>query len=171
MKSGAFRCCLALLVSVALQGARGIAYVQKNDGADVSKDIKKVMNQPAYQGATWGLRVVDLESGKELATLIPAASFIALVRKNFTVGELMDQVGPGHRYNTPVYREGKVNSHGVLDGNLVLVASGDLTMGGRTNPDGTIAYTVFDHNEANALGNGVLSKPDPLAGYRRLPAR
>jgi D-alanyl-D-alanine carboxypeptidase len=90
------------------------------------------------------------------------------VRKNFSVGELMDQVGPGHRYNTPVYREGKVNGHGVLDGNLVLVASGDLTMGGRTNPDGTIAYTVFDHNEANGLGNAVLSKPDPLAGYKAL---
>lgn len=172
MKSGAFRCCLALLVSVALQGASGIAHAQKNDGADVSKDIKKVMNQPAYQGATWGLRVVDLESGKELVNLNPGRQFfIASVRKNFTVGELMDQVGPGHRYNTPVYREGKVNSHGVLDGNLVLVASGDLTMGGRTNPDGTIAYTVFDHNEANALGNGVLSKPDPLAGYKALASQ
>ena len=172
MKSGAFRCCLALLVSVALQGASGIAHAQKNDGAGVSKDIKKVMDQPAYQGATWGLRVVDLENGKELVNLNPGRQFfIASVRKNFSVGELMDQVGPGHRYNTPVYVEGKVNSHGVLDGNLVLVASGDLTMGGRTNPDGTIAYTVFDHNEANALGNAVLSKPDPLAGYKALASQ
>jgi D-alanyl-D-alanine carboxypeptidase/D-alanyl-D-alanine-endopeptidase (penicillin-binding protein 4) len=169
MKSGAFRCCLALLASVALQGAAGIAHAQKNDGAGVSKDIKKVMDQPAYKGATWGLRVIDLESGRELVNLNPGRQFlIASVRKNFSVGELMDQVGPGYRYNTPVYREGKVNSHGVLDGNLVLVASGDLTMGGRTNPDGTVAYTIFDHNEANALGNAVLSKPDPLAGYKAL---
>ena len=172
MKSGAFRCCLALLASVALQGASGIAHAQKNDGAGVSKDIKKVMDQPVYQGAIWGLRVVDLESGKELVNLNPGRQFfVASVRKNFSVGELMDQVGPGQRYNTPVYREGKVNSNGVLDGNLVLVASGDLTMGGRTNPDGTIAYTVFDHNEANALGNAVLSKPDPLAGYKALASQ
>jgi D-alanyl-D-alanine carboxypeptidase len=169
MKLGAFRCCLALLSCVALQGATGIAHAQKDDGAGVSKAIKKVMDKPAYKGATWGLRVIDLENGHELVNLNPGRQFfIASVRKNFSVGELMDKVGPGHRYNTPVYREGQVDSHGVLDGNLVLVASGDLTMGGRTNPDGSVAYTVFDHNEANGLGNAVLSKPDPLAGYKAL---
>ena len=48
------------------------------------------------------------------------------------------------------------------------VASGDLTMGGRTNPDGTIAVTDYDHNEADSLGNAQLTKPDPLAGYAAL---
>lgn len=38
-------------------------------------------------------------------------------------------------------------------------------MGGRTRPDGSIAFTDFDHNEANSLGNAVLTRPDPLAGY------
>ena len=56
----------------------------------------------------------------------------------------------------------------MLHGNLVLVASGDLTMGGRTNPDGTIAFSGFDHNEADSLGNAVLTAPDPLAGYAEL---
>ena len=169
MKPGAFRCCLTLIVSAALQGAGGTAYAQKDDGATVSKDIKKIMDEPEYKGATWGLRVIDLDNGHELVNLNPGHQFfIASVRKNFSVGELMDKVGPGHRYNTPVYRQGKVNPQGVLDGDLIIVASGDLTMGGRTNPDGTVAYTVFDHNEANELGNAVLSKPDPLAGYKAL---
>jgi D-alanyl-D-alanine carboxypeptidase/D-alanyl-D-alanine-endopeptidase (penicillin-binding protein 4) len=168
MKSGAFSCCLTLIVSAALQGAGGTAYAQNNDGAAVSKDIKMIMDKPGYKGATWGLRVIDLDNGHELVNLNPGHQFfIASVRKNFSVGELMDKVGPGHRYNTPVYRQGKVNQ-GVLDGDLIIVASGDLTMGGRTNPDGTVAYTVFDHNEANELGNAVLSKPDPLAGYKAL---
>lgn len=50
-------------------------------------------------------------------------------------------------------------------------ASGDLTMGGRTNPDGSVAYTQYDHNEANSLGNAVLTTPDPLAGYKALAAQ
>jgi D-alanyl-D-alanine carboxypeptidase len=69
------------------------------------------------------------------------------------------------RYDTPVYRQGKIANGGVLQGNLILVASGDLTMGGRTNPDGTVALSNFDHNEADSLGNAVLTEPNPLAGY------
>ena len=57
---------------------------------------------------------------------------------------------------------------GVLHGNLILEASGDLTMGGRTNPDGTIAVSDYDHNEADSLGNAVLTAPNPLAGYIKL---
>lgn len=169
MKTNALHRCLALILCAALQATGGSAYAQKDDDANVSNDIKKIMDKPQYTGAIWGLRVIDLESGKELVNLNPRHHFfIASVRKNFSVGELMDKVGPDHRYNTPVYRQGKVNSHGVLDGDLIIVASGDLTMGGRTNPDGTVAYSFFDHNEADGLGNAILTKPDPLAGYKEL---
>ncbi len=84
------------------------------------------------------------------------------------MGELLDQVGPNHTYNTPIYRQGDISSIGVLNGNLILVASGDLSMDGRTNPNGTIAVSNFDHHEADWLGNAVLTVPDPLAGYRLL---
>ncbi len=90
------------------------------------------------------------------------------MRKVFSVGELLNQIGPDHTYDTPVYRVGNVDTAGVLHGNLVLVASGDLTMGGRTNPDGSIAVTDFDHNEADSLGNAELTAPDPTAGYAQL---
>jgi D-alanyl-D-alanine carboxypeptidase len=112
---------------------------------------------------------VDLGASKELIDLQPHCHFyIGSVRKIFSVGELLNQVGPGYRYNTPVYRRGELNSAGVLHGDLVLLASGDLTMGGRTNADGTVAFANFDHNEADSLGNAVLTKPDPLAGYIKL---
>jgi D-alanyl-D-alanine carboxypeptidase len=169
MKPCAFHRFLALILSAALQGTSGTAYAQKEAGTNVSNDIKKIMDKPQYAAATWGLRVIDLDTGKELVNLNPGHQFfIASVRKTFSVGELMDKVGPDHRYNTPVYRRGKVNSRGVLDGDLIVVASGDLTMGGRTNPDGSVAYSFFDHNEADGLGNAILTKPDPLAGYKEL---
>lgn len=124
------------------------------------------MHQPRYAHATWGLRVLDgskvllnVNSSKQL--------FIGSVRKVFTLGELLDAVGPNKTYDTPVYRTGPI-VRGVLHGNLILVASGDLTMGGRTNPDGAIAISNWDHNEADSLGNAVLTSPNPLAGYAKL---
>jgi D-alanyl-D-alanine carboxypeptidase len=147
----------------------GMAQTKGNCGdnsAKVPADLKAVFDKPAYKNAIWGLRIVDLGTGKELIDLQPRCNFyIGSVRKIFSVGELLDQVGPDHRYNTPVYRHGELNGAGVLHGDLVLVASGDLTMGGRTNPDGSIAVTDFDHNEADSLGNATLTKTNPLAGY------
>ena len=80
----------------------------------------------------------------------------------------MNEIGPSHTFNTPIYRQGTISERGTLHGNLILVASGDLTKGGRTNPDGAVALTNFDHNEANSLGNAELTRLDPLAGYTEL---
>ena len=133
--------------------------------ADVPGDIKAIFDKPLYQKGIWGLRVVDVETGEGLMDLRPNCRFfIGSVRKNFIVGELLNEISPAYRYNTPVYRQGDVDRTGTLQGNLVLVASGDLTMGGRSNSDGSIAYSTFDHNEANSLGNAILTRPDPLAG-------
>src|SRR5690242_12208361 len=137
--------------------------------SEVPADIKAVFDKPLYKNAIWGLRVIDLGTERELINLKSHHDFfIGSVRKVFTVGELLNAVGPAHRYNTPVYRRGAIDHAGVLHGSLILVGSGDLTMGGRTNPDGTIAFTNFDHNEADSLGNAVLTKPNPLAGYIEL---
>lgn len=132
----------------------------------VPSDIRAILNKPIYNNATWGLRVmdgskvlIDMNSERQL--------FIGSVRKVFSVGELLNAVGARHTYDTPVYRTGPID-HGVLRGNLILVASGDLTMGGRANPDGTIAVSDWDHNEADSLGNAILTKPNPLAGYVKL---
>ena len=129
-------------------------------------DIGRVFAKPIYKNATWGLRVLD--GSKVLIDLHPERKFfIGSVRKVFSVGQLLEAVGPDHRYNTPVYRTGNVRG-GVLHGNLIIVASGDLTMGGRTNADGSIAVSNWDHNEADSLGNAILTKPNPLAGYEEL---
>lgn len=134
----------------------------------LSRDIQVIFDKPAYRNATWGLRVVDLDTGAVIQNVTPEHQFlIASVRKLFSVGALLHQVGPAHTFVTPVHRQGTVNG-GVLNGDLVLVASGDLTMGGRRNADGTFAINAFDHNEANALGNAAITAPDPLAGYAAL---
>jgi D-alanyl-D-alanine carboxypeptidase len=135
--------------------------------ATVPADIRAVLDKPRYKNGVWGLRVLD--GDKVIVDLNPQRRFyIGSVRKVFSVGQLLNAVGPEHTYDTPVYRTGAVDRNGILRGNLIVVASGDLTMGGRTNPDGSIAVSDWDHNEADGLGNAILTKPNPLAGYLKL---
>ena len=134
----------------------------------IPADIEAIMNKPLYKNAKWGLRVINLETGQELMNLnSDDPFFIGSVRKIFSVGELLNTVGPKYHSVTTLHKDGMV-FNGTLNGNLVLVASGDLTMGGRTLPDGKIALTPFDHNEADSLGNAEITKTNPLAGYQYL---
>lgn len=131
-----------------------------------------IMNASRYAGATWGIRVVDVRTGALVSSLGPDSLFFTgSVRKLFSVAEALEALGPGHRFVTPIHRRGSVDRDGVLRGDLVLVASGDLTLGGRTTRQGKVAFTSFDHTEANSLGSAVLTRPDPLAGIRALAER
>ncbi len=143
-----------------------VVQISKAESTDVPPAIKAIFDKPRYSKSVWGLRVIDEKTGQLLIDLSPDYDFfIGSVRKIFSVGALMNEVGAKHRSVTPIYRRGKIDKDGVLDGDLILVASGDLTMGGRTRPDGSIAVSTLDHNEANSLGNAILTAPNPLRGY------
>lgn len=132
-------------------------------------EIRAVIEAPRYDGATWGIRAEGLEDGTPvIATGPDALFFTGSVRKLFSVGLALDALGSDHRFRTPVYRTGPVDAEGVLKGDLVLVANGDLTLGGRDRADGTIAFTNFDHTKSNSLGSSILTDTDPLTGIRTL---
>jgi PBP4 family serine-type D-alanyl-D-alanine carboxypeptidase len=127
------------------------------------------MHKPRYAHAAWSLLVTDLRSGKTLYERDPdRLAFTGSVRKLFSVGVALNALGASHRFVTPVYRRGSVESDGTLKGDLVLVGAGDLTLGGRLKPDGTIAFTDFDHNDANNLLTAILTSADPLRGLDEL---
>jgi D-alanyl-D-alanine carboxypeptidase/D-alanyl-D-alanine-endopeptidase (penicillin-binding protein 4) len=131
-------------------------------------DLRSVLDKPRYKNSVWGLKVIDLDSGDVLYEMRPDQKRLTgSVRKLFSVGLALKELGPEHKFVTPIYRRGEIKN-GVLQGDLILVASGDLAMGGRTNPDGSLAVADYDHNEANSLGNAELTPPDPLAGYKQL---
>jgi D-alanyl-D-alanine carboxypeptidase len=155
---------LTILSSSALTAAATAGTAAARPANGMPSDIQTILEKPRYKNGVWGLRVLD--GGKVILDLNPQRQFyIGSVRKIFSVGQLLNAVGPEHTYDTPVYHTGTIDGNGVLHGNLVMVAAGDLTMGGRANPDGTIAVSDWDHNEADSLGNAVLTKPNPLAGY------
>ncbi|MCC5950972.1 MAG: D-alanyl-D-alanine carboxypeptidase/D-alanyl-D-alanine-endopeptidase [Acidimicrobiia bacterium] len=128
----------------------------------------EIMNKPQYANGRWGIAVSDVETGEVLIDL-DADRLVepASVTKTYSVGAAWIELDPDSTVTTPVKRTGEVTG-GRLDGDLVLVAQGDLTMGGRTKPDGTVDFTNLDHNDANVLPGATLTPGDPLAGLDEL---
>ncbi len=61
---------------------------------------------------------------------IPRSFFApASTTKLYSVAAAMDELGADYRFETPIYRRGEVDAEGHLQGDLILVASGDLTLG------------------------------------------
>jgi serine-type D-Ala-D-Ala carboxypeptidase/endopeptidase (penicillin-binding protein 4) len=123
-----------------------------------------VMQGQRYAVSRWYVHVSDRATGVPLLELnadqlvLPAST-----TKLWTTAAALDTFGPDFRFETPVYRRGSIEGD-ELRGDLVLVARGDLTMGGRDTPQGTIAFTSLDHAESNALPGATLTTQDPLAG-------
>ena len=134
--------------------------------------IRRIMLKPRYSEATWALRAVDAKSGEVVYNFNSQHKLLTgSVRKLYSVGATLNELGADYRFKTPVFRNGNLDASGDLKGDLILVAKGDVTMGGRDSGDDTIAITDFDHCDANNLGSAILTKPDPLEGLNNLAAQ
>lgn len=131
-------------------------------------EINATINSSTYQHSTWGILIQDQNTSEVLFTENSQELFVpGSTTKILVAAAALAAYGPDHRFETPVYYDGELES-GTLQGNLVLVASGDLTMGGRNTPDGKLAYTNLDHCEANSMDGANLTSTDPLAGLNEL---
>lgn len=135
----------------------------------LSPSIMALLNSPEYKEAHWGCLVVDLDSGATLYELNADKLFApASTTKLYSCAAALDALGANSRFETPVHRRGEVDSGGRLKGDLIVVAAGDLTFGGRTGADGKIAFVNNDHTYANDSVKGELTAPDPLQGLNEL---
>jgi D-alanyl-D-alanine carboxypeptidase/D-alanyl-D-alanine-endopeptidase (penicillin-binding protein 4) len=133
------------------------------------KDVDEVLHRPEYKPAHWGLLVCDAKTGEVLEEKNADKLFApASVTKLFTVSAAWATFGPDFKFQTHVYRRGEVNKAGILHGDLILLASGDLTMGGRTNAEGKISFRNGDHTYANGNNTAQLTDEDPLTGLDEL---
>lgn len=112
--------------------------------------------------------VYDLDAHRVLyarnANLLMVA---ASTTKLLTEGASLALLGPRFRWTTPVYRTGLVDSQGALDGDLVIVASGDPNLSQRVQSDGTLAFENEDHAYDGSPGTKAVPG-DPLAVLRDL---
>ena len=130
---------------------------------DLADKIDEIVNRPEYKQARWGILLVDGTSGKTVYERNADQLFLpASTTKLFSCASALAAYGPEHRFTTPLYQRGEIKD-GVLKGDLVLVASGDLTFGGRIGKDGKTAFVNNDHTYANSgLGEAGVTDSDPL---------
>src|SRR5437879_292705 len=99
---------------------------------DISAKLHAVIHGPDYKQAHWGILFVDAEAGKPIYEHNPDKLFTpASTTKLYSCAAALIALGPDYKFATPVYRRGDVKD-GRLRGDLILVAQGDLTLGGRT---------------------------------------
>jgi D-alanyl-D-alanine carboxypeptidase/D-alanyl-D-alanine-endopeptidase (penicillin-binding protein 4) len=101
----------------------------------LAEQINTILSQPPLDRAHWGIDAVDLDTGKALYSQNPEQLFLpASNAKLFTTAAALAIAGPDYRFRTTVEAQGRIDGHGRLAGDLVIVGRGDPNISGRTLP-------------------------------------
>lgn len=93
--------------------------------------VKRFLALPCMQGATFGLSVKDLRTGKEVYAYDAGRQVTpASVMKTVTTATALEMLGKEYTFPTVLEYDGKI-VNGVLEGNLYIRGSGDPTLGSR----------------------------------------
>lgn len=130
--------------------------------------LDEVVTAPDYTHASWGILVTDADGNPVYARNPDLMLAPASVTKLFTCAAALLALGADHVFETIVYRRGLL-LNGTLRGDLILVASGDPIMGGRTDANGKTVFKNSDHTYAGSgLADAYLTDTDPLAGLNAI---
>jgi serine-type D-Ala-D-Ala carboxypeptidase/endopeptidase (penicillin-binding protein 4) len=100
--------------------------------ADLQQRLTEQVNQPQFAAATWGIKVVSLDSGKTLfehdaEKLFSPASNCKL----YTMALALDKLGGDYRLRTSLYASSKPDRRGTLKSDLIVYGRGDPTLNAR----------------------------------------
>jgi serine-type D-Ala-D-Ala carboxypeptidase/endopeptidase (penicillin-binding protein 4) len=155
----------ALIVGEAAKGQEAAHSAERA----LERRVESVLATPGFQSGQWGILVVDRKTGQTIYERDPDRLFApASVTKLFSTAAALVELGPNHRFQTPVVRRGEVDVKGTLRGDLILIAQGDPAMGGRTGPEGTMLFQDNDHTYAGGNLSGEVVPTDPLAGLEHI---
>ena len=131
--------------------------------ASLGERIRSLIEAPRFAAATWGIKVVSLDSGRVLFEtnagkyLVPASN-----TKLFTAAMALQELGPDLRIRTSLYGSAPPGADGALPGDLILYGRGDPTLmrpwnGGPYRPDPleTLAQQLQDQGVRTVQGDLV----------------
>jgi D-alanyl-D-alanine carboxypeptidase/D-alanyl-D-alanine-endopeptidase (penicillin-binding protein 4) len=105
--------------------------------------IDDVLGSPGIEQMHVGVLAVDARTGRVLYARNAARKFVpASNQKLLVTAAAMTMLGPDHRFRTSLWGTGPVVD-GTLEGNLVLIGTGDPTLSARFWPSGTAALEAL----------------------------
>jgi D-alanyl-D-alanine carboxypeptidase/D-alanyl-D-alanine-endopeptidase (penicillin-binding protein 4) len=124
--------------------------------ASLAENIERLIAaSPAARTAFWGIRMVDLASGKTLYEANPDHFFVpASNTKLFTTAMALERLGPDFAFRTRVVADGPPDAEGRIHGALRLVGGGDPNLSARAIP-----YRIGP-TTGNATGNPLAAIAD-----------
>lgn len=138
-------------------------------GSDLAARVDAILKSDKVATGRWGMLVVDAKTGDVVFERAADQLFRpASVTKLFSTAAALLELGPDFRFETPVVRRGDVDSAGQLRGDLILIARGDPSLGGRTGPSGELLFEENDHSYAGPMSRSTIVAGDPLAGLDHL---
>lgn len=92
--------------------------------------VDKFVSNALLKNANISIQVKDLKTGKEIHSYrANNATIPASTMKVVTTATALEIFGPDFRYETLLAYDGKIDTAGVLNGNLYIIGSGDPTLG------------------------------------------
>src|SRR5438067_9724433 len=165
----------ALVVSTAWAASAGAQQAggtqQSSDPASVlGARVQEVMDRPEFKHAMFGVAFYSLGDRRMVWSYNADKLFVAAsTTKLLTEGTALQLLEADYRFHTRVYRMGRLNGN-TVDGDLVLVGSGDPNLSGRIQAGGQLAFENVDHSY-DASPDTKAVPGDPLAVIRGLASQ
>src|ERR1700732_692284 len=139
---------------------------QSSDSSDtLEQRIKEIMDRPEFAHSRFGLEFITADTGEVVYKLNAAQLFVpGSTTKLLSEGAMLEVLGAEYRFHTKIYRTGPIGKDGTLQGDLILVASGDLDLSNRVQADDTLIFEDEDHSYGGPDSKGLPG--DPLVVIR-----
>ncbi|MBO4771517.1 MAG: D-alanyl-D-alanine carboxypeptidase, partial [Bacteroidales bacterium] len=134
----------------------------------VTRAVNEISRYEAFANGQVALLATDMKTGEVIASLNPDMSVIpASNTKLFTTAAALDLLGADFTYKTELAYSGKLDSSGMLKGNLIIRGAGDPTLGSRFFTDNpnynyneifikAIQDADIKHIGGNIIGDGTI---------------
>ncbi|MCR5454539.1 MAG: D-alanyl-D-alanine carboxypeptidase/D-alanyl-D-alanine-endopeptidase [Bacteroidales bacterium] len=110
----------------------------------VTRAVNEINRYEFFANGQVALMATDMKTGEVIAEVNPDMSIIpASNTKLFTTAAALDLLGPDYTYKTELAYSGKIDSSGMLKGNLIIRGGGDPTLGSRFFAD----HPNYNYNE------------------------
>jgi D-alanyl-D-alanine carboxypeptidase/D-alanyl-D-alanine-endopeptidase (penicillin-binding protein 4) len=123
----------------------------KRGAKALQSDLSSYYRAPAFQNAVWGVLVRSLKTGETLFSLNPGTLLMpASNMKVVTMAAAAERLGWDYTFVTTVVATGPVEG-GVVKGDLVVVGSGDPSLGGRPTEGPSVVERWADQIRAKGI--------------------